>query len=537
MIANNLIEIYTLIFAWNMYGAIWDVMVQSGLALVPFIVVIVMALGAYREDEGVGSIVKNLEGSLISMLLVMTLCVFPIDRPVGLASISYNINLPDCNLQNDPNENLEGEGDDTGEDYDDTFGAAVAGSTIEQPVAWYGVNYLANAFTHTAIKSMGCVNNYEFMLLRVGQVQIQDPVVRERVKDFGEVCYKKARDRFELNPVPLPNDVDPLNDVDWIGSRTFLSTADEYYDHESAYMANMEKFDFTRNTVDRPQDAGAESGAHPYCSEVWLGEANGNAEGLRQIILDSIPEDEVGDIVEDWMEWGSLGFSVGELDDESKEDMIIKLVLQADAMNLESMTDIGLENDFNSDRGFWEGVKEKVLGFLGTTVSVPQLIEAHTIKVFAKIAGPMILAIVQMIVVMAAPFVMLLTGYRFTSFFALALTYFAFEFINVMWATAFWFDNHIFDLYMSNSDLLDKATNTMLAMFISAGMIIMMPLIWLSVIAYAGAGMVRGMSAAGGGMGTSPAGRGVGGAVGSAGAYVGKQGMRRFASKGSKGKK
>lgn len=41
MVANTLLEIYTLMFGWNMYEAIWDVLVGSGLALVPFIVAII----------------------------------------------------------------------------------------------------------------------------------------------------------------------------------------------------------------------------------------------------------------------------------------------------------------------------------------------------------------------------------------------------------------------------------------------------------------------------------------------------------------
>ena len=54
------------------------------------------------------------------------------------------------------------------------------------------------------------------MLMRIGQIKIDDPELRERLEDFNAVCYLKALSRFEDNPVTIPvtvNAVDLLPEV------------------------------------------------------------------------------------------------------------------------------------------------------------------------------------------------------------------------------------------------------------------------------------------------------------------------------------
>ena len=99
--------------------------------------------------------------------------------------------------------------------------------------------------------------------------------------------------------------------------------------------------------------------------------------------------------------------------------------------------------------------------------------------------------------------------YKIESFVAIALTYFAFEFINAIWAAAFWFDQQVLDLYLSQAGWVDSVTNTLIVKATSAGAIILLPTVWLSIIGYAGAGMVRGMGMMGVGGGAA-AGSGVG---------------------------
>jgi len=508
MVANTILEIYTQIFAWNMYGVIWDILTGSGLALVPFIAALLHNfLDNYRDGEA-ASTLKDLELKGVGMILVLMLCVIPYPgQPVTLATLKYDLATPDCY----PTANTTGAGDATGTGYDTSF-AAGSGMTVYKPVAWFFVEFLSSAITHTTIKSMSCANNYSFMLMRIGQIKITDDALRERLTDFNAVCYKKALERFEINPTPLPLGIAPVEDIDWLGSRVLLNTVDEYYRHESAYVGNMEQFGFTRQTTFRDSDNATNSGANPYCYEVWSGEAGAGvavpAKGLRQLLLEYIPDDAEGSILDAWMLWGSEVLTIGTADNATKEDLILKMVLESNAANLGAKTEVDLTNNFDATESPAAGALDSIFAGMGWMNSAEEALKAETIAQVMKTAGPMVLAMIQMIVVMAAPFVLVLGRYQLSAFIALALAYFAFEFINAIWAAVFWFDNRIIDIYYSEAGFIDTLVNGPLIKTISTGATIILPSIWLTVLAFSGAGMVRAMGGGGVGSGSAPGGAG-----------------------------
>ena len=503
MVANTILEIYTQIFAWNMYGAIWDTLNGSGLALIPFVAALVNNFVDNYHDGEASRSIKELEMKGISMILVLMLCVVPYPgQPVTLSTLKYDLATPDCY----PTANTTGAGNATGTGYDGSFGAS-SGMTVYKPVAWFFVEFLSSAITNTTIKSMSCANNYSFMLMRIGQIKITDDAIKERVSDFSSVCYKKALQRYEINPTPLATPVFPVDDIDWIGSRVFLTAANEYYDHESAYMSQQEQYGFTRQVTFRQSDNATNTGANPYCKEVWLGETGGGipnpALGLRQILLDYIPDDAEGDILQAWKDWGSEVLTIGTVTDDVKEDLILKLILQANEANLSSKTDVDLTNNFDATDSPMSSFLDTLFTGAGWLNSTEEALKAETIAQVMKTAGPMILAMIQMIIIMAAPFVLVLGRYQLSAFIALALAYFAFEFINAIWAAVYWFDNQILDLYYSEAGTIDTLINGPLIKTLSTGATLILPSIWLTVLAFAGAGMVRTMG--GGGVGSGSA--------------------------------
>lgn len=539
MVANSYLEIYTLIFGWQMYGAIWDVLAGSGIVLIPIIGAVISNFIENYESGDAKSAIRGLEMKMLGMVLVLMLCVIPFRGfNLTLASVEYNFNVPDCGLTVNPGNVVSpgdplpppdpsavgGTGTNTGTAYDtNTMATAIGGLNVYKPIAWSFVEFLSSAITHSTIKSMGCVNNYELMLMRVGQIEIIDPVLRDRVRAFTEHCYNVAKVRFDTNPVNIPTNVSQWDDIDWIGSRIFIGVPAqaEYYRHETAYMSNGVEMGFTRMPAGRASDAAKESGAYPYCNEVWMGErAPGQAPGLRQLLLEHIQDDlddANGDILDDWNDWGSQVLTVGNIAQEFREDLLLKMVLQGNAANLSSATDISLTNDFEATDASGGGFLDTLFAYGGILNSVDQFLQANVMKQMVKIVGPMILALVQMVIIMSAIFVMVMGKYKLEAFVSIALAYFAFEFINAIWAAAFWFDQQILDIYLSQSGWLDVKTNKFIVMSVSAGATILLPSVWLSIIAYAGAGMVRGMGMAGVGGGQA-AGSAVGGGAHRAGA-------------------
>lgn len=534
MVANNYLEIYTLIFGWKMYGAIWDVLAGSGLALIPIIAAVVNNFIQNYESGDAKSAIRGLEMTILGMIIVLMLCVMPFRGfNLTLASVDYNFNVPDCGLTVNPGNTVApgdplppedpsavgGVGTNTGTAFDtNTMATGLGGLTVHKPVAWSFVEFISSAITHSTIKSMGCVNNYEMMLMRVGQIEITDSTLRTRVRAFTEHCYNIAKLRYEENPVVIAPNVAQWDDIDWIGSRILLNNVNEYYQHPEAHMRGMQQFGFQRQTAFRESDRAIESGANPYCDEVWRGEENGGvAPGLRQLLIEHIhndADDANGDILDDWVDWGSEVLTQGTVTQDLREDLLLKMVLQANASNLSSATEVSLSNDFEASTSAWDAVVDGFFSVGGIFTSIDEFLAANVMKQMVKIVGPMILALIQMVIIMSAVFVMVMGKYKLEAFIAIALTYFAFEFINAIWAAAFWFDQQILDLYLSRAGWFDIATNTFIVKAVSAGAVIILPSIWLSIIAYAGAGMVRGM-----GMG------GVGGGV-AAGSRAGRGGQR-----------
>jgi len=498
MVANNLIEIYTLIFAWNMYGAIWDVLTGTGLALIPIVAVIFMT---FREGFEKGSdakhIVRAIEIRVVSLILVLMLCVLPFRGwSVSLATARYDIAVNDCN----PPSNLKGDSMATGTKADATF-SSLSGLTVYRPVAWSLVELTSSAITNTTIKSMQCANNYDFLLLRIANSRLQDSVLRNRLMDFYELCYKTAYHRFLENPPqPLPTNLSEVENVDWIGSTTLMNYTNEYMRHQDAFMMNMDKYGFTRQTVNRPQDSATESGAHPSCWEVWNGEAGYGllgAKGLKELVLLDIPSDASGNLVEDWLGWGFTIFGQGAMANAEKEDLLVKAVIQAEAANLSSKTELNMSGQLDADRQWGKAFYDKFMSGVGMIGSLDELTQTSTIRQTMKIAGPIILAMIQMILILASPIVMVLGGYKASTFIALGVTYFGLEFINAIWATAYFMDNNLLAFYVSESGLFDNPMNSPILTMVTSISVVFLPMLWLSILAYAGSGMLRGMGAMG----------------------------------------
>ena len=79
--AASIVEMYTQLFAWLMYGRIWDVLNDTGLAYLPFIVLLILGLRDHKrrgEPISVRALVAGLRVELVSALVVLVLFVIPV---------------------------------------------------------------------------------------------------------------------------------------------------------------------------------------------------------------------------------------------------------------------------------------------------------------------------------------------------------------------------------------------------------------------------------------------------------------------------
>lgn len=61
MPVGSVLELYTSVLAWNLYGALWALLTNTGLVLIPFIATLVNTLLSLREANETSNLTALLE--------------------------------------------------------------------------------------------------------------------------------------------------------------------------------------------------------------------------------------------------------------------------------------------------------------------------------------------------------------------------------------------------------------------------------------------------------------------------------------------
>jgi hypothetical protein len=96
MVVDSYLELFTGIFAWQQYNALWSLLVETGIALIPFVVILiknVVEARARQDTQDAAPIsLRNLEVSLVLALSVIVLAGQPI-LPLTATTMTYE---PPC---------------------------------------------------------------------------------------------------------------------------------------------------------------------------------------------------------------------------------------------------------------------------------------------------------------------------------------------------------------------------------------------------------------------------------------------------------
>jgi len=509
MVVNSITEIYTALFGWHLYGALWDIMVGTGLAFIPFIAVIGKNFyNSYRDsDTSAKDAIKSLEMDVVLMVVVLILAVMPARFwPMTINDVQYRHETLDCNAVI-PNALP---GNNTGSNLDAIF-ATQGATSVYMPVWWGVFTYVSTAVTNAGIASIDCTNNFNFMTFRLDSTKIQDPTLRQDTRDFYEICYKPALSKTQENRV---QNLD-AEDLSWLGSNFLLNTPG-YYD--SLFMQVESNIGWVRDPVTRESDAAYAAGVYPYCDEMWRNTAAfDGVSGLRERLLADLP----ADVSNDWLNWGYQVVTNGAVSQSDREDLMLRRVLEVEGSDLQEETNLTASSNLDTDYTIGDRFNDAV-GFFAL---ISEVFKSGGAAAVATVVGPIAIALVQMIIIFCMPIISVMTSYQMRTVFIASATYFALEFIHVIWAAGFWIDNIMVDAIKSNTGWTDAMGNLVLT---SIGLITIFgaPLIWMGMITWAGVGLARSMT--GGGIGSSAMGAGIASGAGSQMAsHAGSQAMRR----------
>lgn len=430
------LEAFTTIFGWMQFQNLWDILVFSGIAFIPFLIIVIRAfVDNYTGQEakaGSRKSVHMMEVEIVKALSVVVLAAQPI-WPLALSELEFENT---CNQT----PGISGIEDTTYSDAFDLTNASV-------PVWWYGTMAISKGITGAAIAGIGCPEEMVRTRLTIDEQRISDPEVAQNVQRFTNECFIPARSRYQRERP----DVDSLlathgtDDPEFIGSRVYLQTGG-FYDRYRAG-SPVHGFDYNPARDDPDYNEGAEpSYGRPSCEDWWSG--NGGP-GLRQQILDEM-ETSTFEGIRDRVS-GFFGTS-----DEEIEDRMIRRMVDQAAVNAPTATS-DLVNS-NTDAG----VFSRTAASFG--IAQQEMFSHGPLMLTIREAAPIVQSFLLMGVYMLLPILLVLSLYSWGPVFIATASILTITFWTYLWTISRWLeDNMMAALYPSTGNYMASSFGSLLS--------------------------------------------------------------------------
>ena len=436
MTVDTPLALFTTLFGWQFYSIIWDALVGSGIAFLPFLGVLIEVFVETRTEGDLTEsrprvAVARLETNVLLMLLVIAIGAQPASQTALTAStLSHQ---PIATALN-PSPSTA-----TPTSPDSTYGASSGGfdcfpgsgcggvSEVGVPLWWYAVMAVSQGINRAVIAEFPSVDSIREMQQLSKLASITDPAVHTEASDFFTQCFIPAHSAFAENP---PAGFDP-DDI-WMGSSYFQSN---FYDDLRARSPVQDyPFDPSRDTEWDP--AFAPAWGKPTCNEWWSGSASASGDGLRTKLLDQAELTTSSLLiptlvnffsfatpapVEDWAIKKVLSNSPPRFSDESLFDR-----RQGNLLELPGIT---IRNDLSA---------------ASANVGVPLANMLFSIVTDILVLGaPMVQPLILMGIFALLPFAMVASRYSISFLVIGAIAIFTVSFWTVLWHIVSWLDDQL----------------------------------------------------------------------------------------------
>lgn len=193
MYVSDPLSLYTELYGWIFYGVIWDVIVASGLALLPIAFIVIGHLAKARENGSMmnnngDSILSGLEVKLFITMLVILVAAVP-SITVNAASFSY---AQTASAFSDRAPAVVQSGN-TGSTFDAAATSPAADATVQVPAFWYLVSAINHGITYAAKRSIDDKGQaYTAVKRSIELLNAPTPQIQEHLQRFNNECYAKA---------------------------------------------------------------------------------------------------------------------------------------------------------------------------------------------------------------------------------------------------------------------------------------------------------------------------------------------------------
>lgn len=466
LFTTDYFEYYLTLVGWIINNGIWNILVASGVVAVPFLAIVVQewlrsrGTGAADGNKGLLSAIR-IENRVWVAIVVILFAGIPFIR-IDLQTIQFDQTRSKQCQVTVPLPSQTG--------WQPAFTTLNDQSALV-PVWWFFVHSLSKAITAAAVAAIPCGTDLRQIRIDVDSTRIGDPLLAQEVADFTRDCYGSARAKLFSNRPALTDA--QMNDVTWIGSGFFLTTAGFYDTYHSSTPRVAWPYDGAR-------DAGLaqvpNGGGYPTCQQWW---SDGN-NGLRARLLKQVNPDLLTRI-EKW---------AGFLTQAQADDSVIRAIAspRQQVMNEGQVyTDYGGQIDMTLPN-----ITTRIASDLGLTVGTLAYVPAMDA---VREALPMVLPLLKMALTICLPLVLVFGTYEIKTVVIATCVDFALFFTDFWFQLARWIDSTILDaLYgwnspHSNFNVLMGLNNTfgdMLINFVLGAMFLVLPTFWVSALTWAG---------------------------------------------------
>lgn len=483
MSVTGYLSLYTTLLGWQQYQALWDLVTQTGLIYLPFLVIIVSSLstfGSMGAKDASQIALRRMGAGVISALFVIAFAAVPtvnLDPKV----LHYE---PTCTPQ--PKIATPGH---TGTTYDNAF-TVPAG--VKVPILWYLVMAFSNGMTHAANSSLSCAPiDYRQLHSQLNLATISDPSLKKDVSQFYNDCYVPSYSDYiarrfgdsTQSKIDASIKQHGIDDVKWLGSNTFQTVAGFYSDHQASSAVTGFAFNPERDVADG-QLSSVPKWGRPMCLQWWQDPNH----GLHKKLSDALPVSVVQSILH-------LGKHTQVMEDAAIETLITHSFD-------ENLSDAMRGYESGADNGSHDWVSTYIGAPLGLTLSkmkyYPKL---HLlINALPVIQGSLLFALYAFLA-LALPF----ARYRISFCVTASMMMFSLIFCSYIWHLVAWFDNHLIDAIYPQIKLgggiFNSTIDSDFVDMIIGTLYIVLPVFWMSVMSWASfkvggfiGGLLSGMS-------------------------------------------
>ena len=479
---DSYLELFTTLYGWALYNNIWAMLTGTGLAFIPFIVILVrnfVAVTTSMEvNAGAGASVRRMEIDIVLALTVVVLAAQPV------------LNLEATQLRYTPPSTLANptpgtvNPTTTGTTYGDPSGGFnTAPASVRVPIWWYGVMSVSGGLNHAIVAGFPATNERREMERALRTVNIEDPGLQREVNQFYTRCYVPARSKYlEQQPAAAAPvlTAQGADDPDWIGSHVYRNVAG-YYDtlHAEIPVPGI-PVNLARDTDRFWEDtSGTIEHGIPYCKEWWEHPSH----GLRAKLIDDNPRTQQA--------WTWITAQFGGVSAEDRRDALSRRILERTPTsytpNLSAQRADGHDPGLigSTARFFHMGVAS-----LGLVTFYHMVIEPSLTLILQAL--PFIQALTLMGIYALLPLVLVFGMYQPSILLIGAIGIFTVKFWAVLWHITLWVDSNLFQsMYPDGVSFLasmsaEHGMKQILITMIVAGMYLGLPVLWTFMMGWIG---------------------------------------------------